>query len=64
MENVDNITMIPHKSRLGAMDENTRRRHINVVSVEEHNQQYKANKELKKEIDPDEALAQLKQTSK
>uniref|UniRef100_A0A1I7RMC3 Bestrophin homolog n=1 Tax=Bursaphelenchus xylophilus TaxID=6326 RepID=A0A1I7RMC3_BURXY len=64
VKDVQNITMIPHKSRLGQMDEHTRQKHIKVVSVEEHNQQFKQREQMRKVTDPDDALAQMRRRSR
>ncbi|CAD5221045.1 unnamed protein product [Bursaphelenchus okinawaensis] len=64
VKDVQNITMIPHKSRLSQMDETTRQKHIKVVSVEEHNQQHKQKEQRRKDADPDDALAQMRRRSR
>uniref|UniRef100_A0A915CQF4 Bestrophin homolog n=1 Tax=Ditylenchus dipsaci TaxID=166011 RepID=A0A915CQF4_9BILA len=42
VKNIKTITMIPHKSKLSKMDEETQQAHVRIVNVEEHNNRHKS----------------------
>jgi hypothetical protein len=64
VKNVSTITMLPHKSKLGTMDEDEQQANIKVVSVEEHNKRWAAESQQRKIANPDETLAKIRKRHK
>lgn len=60
VKNQNNVTMVPHKSKLNKMSEENQHTHTHIVNVEEHNSKY-ANERKKEKgaIDEDTALSNI-----